>query len=626
MSVKVIQRRFVGGLVLFGVSAIVSLTAGCASVKPRAGGTAGGGTGGGNDGGASGGSGGGSTGPIVVLDAGMRPGCGNGQRTPDEACDDGNNVSGDGCSADCLVVEPGFSCPAPGQPCHRVARCGDGVQVPPELCDDGNATAGDGCSATCKVEIGWKCNGSPSVCTPTTCGDGVVEGTESCEDGNALPFDGCSEDCRREPDCTGASCVSKCGDGIVVGEACDDGNSVSGDGCSATCTIEPGFTCTQPPLGDRILVPIVYRDFRYHNPTDFEPGTKGGSTPILGIAAPNLDAQGKPVYTGNGTGSFIASAASFAQWYRDTPGVNHTTASKLTLWSNGHDAYVNRYGPNGEQWPLTIKAYFCGSVGGERLDATGAPIPCTSRNQTADCDKDAAMGYTMISCTVENGNYTAMFQTGGVDGNPLFFPVDGDTFTPATERSAASYDAPYAASFTQEAGMPLHNFSFTSEVRTWFKYDAQTTYTLDFLGDDDVWLFVNKRLAVDLGGIHAPVSGSVTFGAGATIDFGLQDGQVYEVAVFQAERQTTGSSYKLTLSGFSSAPSECTPVCGDGIVSIGEECDDGVNAGGYGKCGPGCKLGAYCGDGVVQAGQEDCDDGVNIGSPCPSGCHILIVE
>jgi hypothetical protein len=53
---------------------------------------------------------------------------------------------------------------------------------------------------------------------------------------------------------------------------------------------------------------------------------------------------------------------------------------------------------------------------------------------------------------------------------------------------------------------------------------------------------------------------------------------------------------------------------------------EGLFAGGYGKCGPGCKLGEYCGDGVVQAAQEDCDDGVNIGSPCPSGCHILIVE
>ena len=68
-------------------------------------------------------------------------------------------------------------------------------------------------------------------------------------------------------------------------------------------------------------------------------------------------------------------------------------------------------------------------------------------------------------------------------------------------------------------GAPLHNFGFTSEVRYWFPYDATKTYTLEFLGDDDVWVFVNRRLAVDLGGIH-------TGAAPATITIsGRQRGQ-----------------------------------------------------------------------------------------------------
>ena len=551
--------------------------------------------------------------------------CGDGMRTSDEACDDGNTVSGDGCAADCKSVDSGYSCVPVGRACHRIARCGDGVVVAPELCDDGNATAGDGCSSTCKVEIGFKCSGNPSVCTPTMCGDSKKEGAESCDDGNKIPFDGCSADCQTEPTCTSGACVSSCGDGIVVGEECDDGNNVDGDGCSAACKTEPGFMCHQPALGDRIQVPVVYRDFRYHNPVDFEPTAPGRAAAFPGLVQANLDADGKPVFTGL-TGGLITSQATFSQWYRNMTGVNHMTSGKITLWNNGNGAYVNRWGPNGEPWVLTMMAYFCGNVGNENIDpATGLPIPCTFKFGTTDCDMNLMAGYTMLSCTPTGGNYTAIFQTGTVDGTPFFFPVDGDLFTPLTERTSSTSGPPYTTQFVAEPGAPLHNFSFTSEVRYWFKYDATKTYKLDFTGDDDVWLFINKKLAVDLGGIHSPVQGSVTVTPASAASFGLTNGQVYEVEVFQAERQTNGSSYRLTLSGFSAAPSECLPICGDAILGIGEECDDGVNPGGYGQCGPDCKLSAYCGDGVVQPDFEDCDDGVNDGKPCPSGCRNLVI-
>lgn len=51
--------------------------------------------------------------------------------------------------------------------------CGDSVVTPPEACDDGNALGGDGCSAACMVEEGFLCSGSPSVCVPAMC-DGVA--------------------------------------------------------------------------------------------------------------------------------------------------------------------------------------------------------------------------------------------------------------------------------------------------------------------------------------------------------------------------------------------------------------------------------------------------------------------
>jgi cysteine-rich repeat protein len=101
---------------------------------------------------------------------------------------------------------------------------------------------------------------------------------------------------------------------------------------------------------------------------------------------------------------------------------------------------------------------------------------------------------------------------------------------------------------------------------------------------------------------------------------------VYEIRVFHAERKVNGSSFKLTLSGFSTNRSDCTAICGDGIVTLGEECDDGVNDGGYGECDAGCVQGPRCGDGTVQPG-EDCDDGNRLdGDGCGSACRRLVVR
>ena len=55
-----------------------------------------------------------------------------------EQCDDGNTVSGDGCSADCMAIEPGWNCPAPGAPCEF---CGNGILEPHEECDEGPASS-----------------------------------------------------------------------------------------------------------------------------------------------------------------------------------------------------------------------------------------------------------------------------------------------------------------------------------------------------------------------------------------------------------------------------------------------------------------------------------------------------
>ena len=108
----------------------------------------------------------------------------------------------------------------------------------------------------------------------------------------------------------------------------------------------------------------------------------------------------------------------------------------------------------------------------------------------------------------------------------------------------------------------------------------------------------------------------------------MQSGNVYEVAVFHAERHTTASTFKLTLNGFNAAATVCTPTCGDGVVVADEECDDGKDNSDstYGGCTTACKWGPFCGDGMVN-GPEECDAGKNNGlqygqGGCTFGCTM----
>src|SRR5262249_15528356 len=143
-----------------------------------------------------------------------------------------------------------------------------------------------------------------------------------------------------------------------------------------------------------------------------------------------------------------------------------------------------------------------------------------------------------------------------------------------------------------------HNFSFTTELRYWFQY--QGNEKLKFTGDDDVWVFVNGTLAVDLGGVHNRAAATVLLDAAngtgqggygdtpasfSNVDLKLAIGSVYEVVVFQAERWCCGSNYMLTLANFLAGASQCVPACGDGVAVGGEECDCG---GGTGAVPAGC--------------------------------------
>ncbi len=87
-----------------------------------------------------------------------------------------------------------------------------------------------------------------------------------------------------------------------------------------------------------------------------------------------------------------------------------------------------------------------------------------------------------------------------------------------------------------------HNYLFTTEAHTVFTYKGGEFFT--FRGDDDLWVFINGKLAVDLGGLHPVATGSVSLDAEAP-RLNIEKGKTYPMDIFHAERHTNESNYRI---------------------------------------------------------------------------------
>lgn len=241
----------------------------------------------------------------------------------------------------------------------------------------------------------------------------------------------------------------------------------------------------------------VVRDFKERSVTgghpDFELNPAGGFAQYLGEVQDTLDADGKPVFRSSG--------------YK-----------LLSDWKDSQGRNIMN--------PRTYISARSGDVAGSMATTTGGALTSAERLGQWFRDVSGVNSSKQLSVTLArqaNSNlYSFNDRTDALySARGGFFPINGELFGNSANETK--------------------NFHFTFELNTEFVYEQGTGQTFTFTGDDDVWVFVDGKLVIDIGGIHSAKSQTIEIDR---LNW-LQNGQTYSFKFFFAERHRTQSNCRI---------------------------------------------------------------------------------
>lgn len=270
--------------------------------------------------------------------------------------------------------------------------------------------------------------------------------------------------------------------------------SFSGAAALAALALSCGLAVAQDNLPDTLRLNAVIRDFRAHGESGGHPDFQRYSgTTTVGLVADRLGEDRRPV-------AYDLRGQTIGTEFRDAQGRNIMPS----LYSQERGDQLGTLTTGGTGNGLTSADSFSEwyrDVPGVNL-TTSVPLTLVRQPGTNRYVFDSA-------------SHEPYKSIGG------FFPINNDLYG--------------------NFGSSGHNFHFTTEVRTQFIYNHGTGQAFTFTGDDDVWVFIDGRLVIDLGGLHSKKSQFIDLDR---LDW-LEDGRQYTLDVFHAERRTTQSNFRI---------------------------------------------------------------------------------
>ena len=403
-------------------------------------------------------------------------------------------------------------------------------------------------------------------------------------------------------------------------------------------SLHGAFSCNEDRSGRPRTNACLYSNAKYPVVT-----SSADTMPCIGVTTgmveSTLDENGRMKLTAKGKKCFGSQAdAAFAAMFTATSGVNEMSCYNMPFtqsldgkWEFDSDFYTSRgldYSVQGGFYPVEnideryiLEAYpnqkplpaartkrtaegpvFWGSALREIDAATGMPkidILCNGPGWAGgrNCEGQFAAGDETE--TFYRGNSTAL-KNACVFGwsCPNEAPAGWPLFVDGTENySTSNSGSPRWKSVAGSQGNGGRNQHFCFESHAYFRFKHGLKF--NFRGDDDIWVFINNKLAVDLGGTHLAAPGYVD------LDYFMPDGVVgknYNIDIFFCDRRTAMSNVRIKTNIFM-------------VQSIGIDWDVGTDSSGnshyelcYTRSGDGscaAVLGGskkYCGDEIIVTG------------------------